>query len=103
MKHATYRQKGAFNGNYFFFAQDGQRPFSETGAVERSRLIHDDLAVFQQTVAGCDGYSPLLESWINLGCHGQDDNHGRADCGECIVLENQNGTDFANFLPTRRV
>jgi len=103
MKHATYLQKGAFNGNHFLFAEDGKRPFSEAGAIERSRLIHYDLAVFQQTAAGCNGYSPLLESRVNLSCHGKDDNHRRPNCGKRIVLENQNRPNLANFLSAWRI
>src|SRR3989304_2084607 len=103
MGHTAYSQEGVFDSCHFFLAQRGERPLSEPGTVERPRLIHNHLAIFQQAAAGCDGYSPLLEGGVNLGGHGQDDYHGRSDSGECIVLKDQHGADFANLPSARRI
>lgn len=103
MKHAAHAQECPLDSFHFAIVEGGQRPFFKAGTIQGSRLIDDDLAVLQQAVAGGDGNAPLFESGINLRCQRQDDDHRCADRGQRIVLKNQNRTDFAGFLPARRI
>ena len=98
MKHTAHAQECALDSFHLPIAEGGQRSFSKPGTIKGSRLIHDDLAILQQAVAGGDGDAPLFESGINLRCQWQDDDHRRSDRGQRIVLKNQNRTDFAEFL-----
>src|SRR3972149_5058625 len=58
-------------------------------------------SVRSDSVMGHTAYSQ--EGGVNLSGHGQDDYHGRSDSGECIVLKDQHGADFANLPSARRI
>ena len=103
VRHAAYSKEGALHSSHFFPVQRGKRAIPEARAVERPRLVHNDLAILQQPPTRPDSYPPLRECGVNLGGHGQNDNHRCSDCGKRIVLQYQYRTDFADLPPARRV
>src|SRR3989338_6925287 len=96
--HSKYGEQAFFYCSHLFQGKHGEWAFADARLVQRTRLIHDDLAILKQPVTCWNGNAPMLERAINLGCERQRDNHRRSNLRQFIGLNDENRTDFPDFL-----
>jgi len=102
-QESQYCLQALFHRGHFSRREGSQRPLSNVGTVQGSGLVRYHLAGLEQSVSCRYLHALDFEGRVNLGGHGQHDNHGRDISTEPIGLHDNGRPDLADLPAARRI